>query len=176
MQLTRRERQAILAGAALLALFVLYQAGVRPAMHRLETLDRVIAEKKTSLAEVRSKSREYLALRDELGDLRQAIASRAEDSEFLSFLEQVQRECGLERSLSYVKPSTTALGDDYVETTVQMKLQQVSLAQITQFLLRLQAPEAMLGVKALRVLKSPEKPELLDAEVQLSMLSLPRKT
>ena len=175
MQLTRREKVLIIGAAALIGIFAAFQILVKPAIHRVETLKRVLDEKKETLRELRAKSEEYIALREELSGIRTKVASQRKDFGILSFLERAGKESGLAQSVAYMKPTNSPINDSYVETKVEIKLENVSLEQITQFLLRIQSSEALLGVGALRMRKAAKVPELLDAVVEISTLGVAEK-
>jgi len=173
MQSSRREKQMLIGALVILALFVGFRLIVKPAADRLGTLGRVVPEKEAELALLRSKSQEYLTLEKELGDMREGIAGRRSDFRLLSFLEAIERECGLTRNVASMKPDTIASPEDtYVETRIEVKLENVSLRQITDFLLRIETSEAPIGVNALRIRTAAKSATLLDATVHLASLTL----
>ena len=51
----------------------------------------------------------------------------------LSFVERVQKDCGLMQKVVYMTPSTTAISDLYEKTNVEVKFGAVTLDQIIQF-------------------------------------------
>lgn len=173
MRLSQREKQMLIGGVVLLILFVAFQAAVKPAMGRLETLRRVVPEKQEMLRQLRSRSEEYLALEREISRLRDRISSQPNNFAILSFLEGIERECGLAKNVAYMKPATTTSANNaYVETRVEVKLENVSLQQVTRFLLRIESDKAPIGVKALHVRSAAKTPASLDAIVQLTSLAL----
>ena len=173
MRLSQREKQMVISGIALLVLFVLFQAVVKPAVGRLETLGRVVPDKQETLTQLHSKSEEYLALQQEIGHLRDRISSQRNDFAILSFLEDIEKECGLVKNVVGLKPATTTYANNlYVERSVEIKLENVSLQQITQFLLRIESDKASVGVKALHMRTAVKNSALLDATIQFTTLTL----
>jgi len=171
MMLSAREKHLVAAGVTLVALVVAVQVFVRPAARRLETLRRVVPQKEQDLAQLKANSAEYLALKSDIQGMRETVGRHEGDFHILSFLEQVQNECGLRRNVAYMKPSTVAAADGtYVETRVEAKLQEVTLQQITKFLLRIESDGSAIGVKSLRIITTPRKPTLLDAEMEVATL------
>ena len=171
MQLTRREKRVVLIAAALLIMFAVFHMVVRPAMHRVQTLRRVLKQKRGDLARLRAKSREYVALRDELAEMRSKIARQGKSFRILSFLEGVGKSCGLTQHIAYMKPTTSAVGGTYQATNVEIKFENVSLEQITQFLIRVESSEALIGVKSVHITKATKSPAYLDVVLDLSTLA-----
>ena len=165
----------IIAGAILLALFAVYHLRARPTVNRIETLKRVLPRKEKNLQDLRLKSEEYIALQDELSRMREKIANQPKEFGILTYLERLAKESGLEKNVAQMKPSTAPIGDSYVETAVEIKIENVTLAQITRFLLRMETPEALIGVKALHIRSSRKTPGLLNADVQVATLALTGK-
>ena len=172
MQLTRREKQGLVAAAVLVAAFVGYQTAVRPAMARARTLERVL---KRNLAEcdlLRAKGAAYIALKAELAALRGAVARAREDFGVMAHLEAVQKECGIASRVAHMKPETVVINDTYVEKLVDIKLARVTMAQVIRFLQRLQNSEVPLAVKSFDVKRASKSGALLDVSIQVGLLAL----
>ena len=171
MALTRRERQSIIAATVLLALVVAFQVLVRPALGRVRTLRRIVAEQRDMLSKVQAKRAEYQALRAQLDKIRQTISQQQQNRQILSHIERLQKDAGLIQKVVYMKPTTTAISDMYEETNVEVKFAGVTLDQIIQFLLKVQSSDPPAGVKTLEIRRGLQNPELLDAVIQLVNLS-----
>ena len=172
MQLTRRERLAVFCAAAVIGILAVDQLAAEPALRRIETLQRVSTEKQLALGKLRARSAEYLELQEKLSEIRERIATRPGGGGMLSTLEQAGKDCGLTASIVYIKPSTAAINDTYTEAGVELKLEAVSLKQVTQFLRRVEASGWFLGVKALHIRESAREPALLDAVILISSVTL----
>ncbi|MCD6416283.1 MAG: type II secretion system protein M [Planctomycetes bacterium] len=171
MQLMRREKLMLVILALLIALVAAYQARVKPAIERVATLERVLGPKNESLSALRARSAEYLALKDEIGRIREKIQKQTRDFDILSFIEDVGKKCGLSENIVYMNLETAPINDTYVGVSVEVKMENVALQEVTEFLLRLRSTEAMIGVKSLRI-KLAREGGLLDVVAQVSTLSL----
>jgi len=165
----------IVAGAILLGMFALYHLKVRPAVNRIETLKRVLPLKEKNLRDLRLKSEEYTALQGELGRMRKKIENQPKDFGILTYLERQAKESRLEKNVAQMKPSTAPVGDSYIETAVEIKFENVTLEQITRFLLRMETSEGLIGVKAVHIRSSRKTRGLLNADVQVATLALAGK-
>ena len=55
----------------------------------------------------------------------------------------------------------------YEETAVEMKLDKLTMRQLTDFLYRVESPEEMIRVRRISVAKMKESPEYLSALIQV---------
>ncbi len=171
MNLTQREKQIMAAGAVLLVLIVAFQIFVRPAIRRMRTLRRVLSDKRQVLGELLAKSQEYNAISRELEKIRLEMGRQPEERKILSSVERIQKDCGLMQKVVYMKPSTMTVNDVYEETTIEIKLQSITLDQLTQFLLKIESSELTIGIRALDIKRGVRDSSLLDTIVQLVSLS-----
>lgn len=159
------------AGAVLLVLIVAFQVFVRPAISRVRTLRRVLSDKRQVLGELRAKSEEYNVISRELEKIRLEMGRQPEGRKILSFVERIQKDCGLMQKVVYMKPSTMTVNDVYEETTIEIKLQSITLDQLTQFLLKIESSELTIGIRTLDIKRGVRDSRLLDTIVKLVSLS-----
>lgn len=171
MALTKREKQLVIAVTIFLGLIVAFQIFIRPALSRVWTLRRVVAEEREILGMLQTKSRQFKALQSQLEQIHQGIAHQQEKRQILSFIERLQKDCGLVQKVVYMKPTTTAISDMYEETNVEVKFGAVSLDQLIQFLLKIESSELLVRVRALDIRGRVQNPELLDVVIQVASLS-----
>jgi len=171
MNLTKKEKQFAIGGAVFLTFVIAFQAFVRPALSRVRMLRRVVAEKRQTLAELHTKSQEYNALRSQLERIRQTVEQKQTGGQILSFIERVQKDCGLGQKVVYMTPMTTTIGDMYERTSVEVKFAAVTLDQIIQFLLKIESSQLLIGVRSLEIKRGLANPALLDAVIQVVSLS-----
>ena len=171
MNLTKREKQIISTGAVLLCLLVAFHIFVRPAIGRVRTLRRVISEKRQVLSELLAKSQEYNTVSIELEKIRSEMKRQPEERKILSFIEGIQKECGLMQKVVYMKPSANAVNDVYEETTIEIKFQNLTWDELTQFLFKIESSELTLGIKNLNIKRGVRDSSLLDTIMQLVSIS-----
>jgi len=171
MNLTRREKQVIIAGMVFLGLVAAFQVFVRPALGRVGTLKRVLIEKQQVLDELRIKSREYNSISSKLEKIRQEIAKPQENTQILSFVERIQKDCGLMQNVAYMKPTTMAINNRYEETAIEINLQGITLNQLIQFLLKIESSKAFMGIKTLDIKCGAHNSSQLDTVIRIASLS-----
>jgi len=172
MQLTYRERWMTVGLIAFLALWALYALGVRPAAERLETLKRVIPEKRQVLDELRAKSAQYLAMQAQLDGFKQRALLESKDFEPLRFLESTVNQMSLAKQLSSMKQEVLQLDSSYCEVIVEIKLETITLKQLIELLLKVRTSSYPLRIRSLYTKKNTANPELLDTLIQISALKI----
>ena len=170
MQLTHRERWLAIGLAVFITSWGLFAFGINPAIERIETLNRIIPEKQTMLEELRKKSEQYLALRTGLDGLKKETASEEKVFEPLPFLESTIKEAGLAKKTVSIKQDVLQLDSSYSEVIVEVKLEDITLKQIVEFLLKIKSSNHSLRIKSLYARKNVANPNLLDTAIQISVL------
>jgi len=169
MKLTNRERYVAVGAAGLVALFAFHQLAVRPALGRIETLERVIPERSRTVEKLRALSAEHRALQEELGRFSRA-AGQSSGTGMLSQMEQIASDCRLASNIASMRPGTTRPAGTFAESSVEIRLEGVSIKQLVDFLRRVQSVQSP-TVRSLQIRQSAKTPSLLDADVQLAALA-----
>lgn len=171
MALAKREKAVVFGGAGVLALLLVAQFVVRPALEQASTLGRVVAEKREILSQLQAKRQEYEGLQAEVGRLQSAISGQAESGKILSAIERVRQTAKLPEDALSMKPTTVAIDKDYQETVVEVVLDNVTFAQLIAFLSQLNASDLPCGIKALDVSRADRSPGTLRATLQLAAVT-----
>lgn len=172
MRLTHRERWFVVSVAILIAAWLIFALGIRPAVERIEVLNRVIPEKQRALQELRAKSVKYLALQAGLDSLKRQANVGEEEFELLAFLESITTELRLAKKVTTMKQEVLRLNSNYSETVVEVKLESVTLKQLVEFLVRIKSSNHILRIKSLYTKKNTSSPDLLHTVIQISTLRL----
>lgn len=168
MRLSTRERKILISAAAIILVWIFYAGAISPARERVETLKRVIPEKREALNDIHKMSAEFTALRNELGNLKNKAVLEANGFELLPFLESMTRKYGLK--VSAMKQEVLELDTSYSLTVAEITLEELSLDQMVQFLYRVISSEHLLKIKSLYTRKNTATPASLDAVIQISTL------
>ena len=167
IRLTRREK--LLAGGLVIfiAAWSLFTAGVKPALARIETLNRVIFQKQQELEKLRARSKEYILIRDGLDNLRTKVASQQKTFELLPFLESLIEECGLAKNVATMKQQVLPIDSNYSETIVEVRLEKLSLRHLVDFLGKVESSEVLARTKSLYIKRNATNKDLLDLVVEI---------
>ena len=176
MRWTPRERWLVVSLAILIGAWMLFTLGMRPAVERIETLNRVIPEKQRTLQQLRTKSTQYLALQTALQNLKSRANAEEKEFELLTFLESTTTDLRLAKKVTTMKQEVPQLDSNYTETVVEVKLENIILKQLVEFLLNIKSSNHLLRIKSLYIRKSGTNPNFLDSVIQVSTLKSNKAT
>lgn len=167
IRLTRRERILAIALTVFAGGWGLFALAVKPALERTRTLQRVISEKQEELVKLRAAGNEYIFLRDNLDNLRAKVASQEKGIELLPFLETMIQKNDLSKKVGTMKQRVLPLGENHTETVVEIRLENLTLKQIIDFLREVESSKTLARTKSLYIKKTLTNTETLDSIVEI---------
>ena len=167
MKLARRERYFLTGAATFVAVFCLFQFLIAPFFEARRRLERGVRAKQGGLEEIAKLSSEYQRYRKGSQGIQQALTRRKKGFTLFSFLEKEARDAGVKNSIKYMKPSVSSGAGRYKESLVEMKLEAISLQQLTGYLYRIESPDNVVSLKRITIKKNTKKAGSLDAILQV---------
>ncbi len=156
-----------LVGAAVV-IFVaagLFYGVLRPVIGGIAANAGRLERAEASLAEVRVLRERYDDVHGRLSVVERRI-QRGPKGEIFTTLEDLAKQSALK--VDSMEPRTSPASEEYRETKVQVALRSVTLAQVVNYLHRIEAAEQVLSIKSLRIRTRPDKPDLLDVTFTVS--------
>jgi len=170
-QLSARERMVLLAAGVLVAAFLVYQLLVSPYMDARDRLLGSIESKKAELAQIRQLRQQYLDLRAEEGDIKSNLAKRSPGFTLFAFLDQQAESADVKPQIKYMKPSLVTGGDGALdESVVEMKLENVTLERLVEFLRLTESDENVVSIRRMSIQTSARDEGYLDVILQFVTL------
>lgn len=167
IKLTRREKYYVSTGVALVIAFLFLQFVLFPFLGAKGKIKRSIQAKEKTLKEILSLSSKYRALKEDSKDVQKALAQRSKDFTLFSFLEKQAGKAGIKSSIKYMRPSTSPGTGPYSESSVEMKLETITLKQLVRYLYLVESPQDVVKIKRISVKQSRGSPEYLTALIQV---------
>ena len=166
-KLTRREKYYVSAGAALVIAFFVLQFALFPFLGAKEKTRGAVQAKEKTLKEIITLSSEYRTLKDSV-DIPKALSLRPKEFTLFSFLEKQAGRAGVKPNIKYMKPSTSSTGHDhYIESSVEMKLEKITLKQLVEYLYLVESPKDIVKIKRISIKQSKRSLEYLTALIHL---------
>ena len=138
-----------------------------PFLEAKKTVNRAIKSNEKILREMALLSAEYRGLRQHGEVIQQALTRRSRDFTFFSHLERVAGEAGVRANIKYINASNpSSTSGPYEQLPVEIKLEKITLKQLTDFFYILESPQDLIRIKKLVVSKMKENPEYLIAQIQ----------
>ena len=177
IKISRRERMVIAVGGAIVLVFLFLRLGVFPLLDKRNQLSRGIETREQALAEMRDLQAKYRDLHGKANVLRDQLGGREANFSLFSFLEQMAAKSEVKKNIAYMKPSNIAADGPFKETLVEMKLQEVTLEQLVDFLILVEAPEKIVALKRISIQENSQVKGALDVIMQVvSLDSNPEQT
>ena len=167
-KLTKREKYAVYAMSGAVLVFIIIQFIVFPSFDREKRLKRELQAKSEAL-------REMIVLKSDYGEIEKRthassvrFANREKGFTLFSFLDRLTGEARIKEYVTYMKPSTTVQKNSpYKVSQVEMKLQGLTLQQLTTYLYMVETSKNMIYVKRLSIVKTGKQEGFMDAVLQV---------
>ena len=163
--LSPRERVLVGTVGALFGLLVLLLGVVAPVRSAISAAHERVAAAEQELAAAAQLRAELEEVRGRLGAVEQRIREGPRGNIFTT-LEALARESAVK--VDSMEPQTAQSSERYRETKVQVSLKGVTLAQLANYLHRIESAAQLLSIKSLRIRTRADKPELLDVTFTVS--------
>ena len=167
-KLNRREKYIIYGAGGILGLLVIVQFVIAPFVENKNQMQRSLQTKKSELAEMRRLQAEYQTLKAKLQLSQTSIGKREKGFTLFSFMDQLAGQAGIKDRISYMKPSNTVQkNSSYRLSRVEMKIDGVTLEQLTSYLYSIETSKNMVIVKKLSISKKEKDEGLVNVILQV---------
>jgi len=170
-RLSSRERTLVaLAGGAMTVILV-YTLIWQPIEDARMELGKRIQTKQHELVEMQQMREHYLDLLNQF-ELRQKIIERADPhfSLFPHIESTVSQVLGGRDKIASMNPQNKDIGGAYREESVELKLNGISLQQLTDLMYKIEKGAQPLRLTRLQIKKRPREPQTFDVTATVSML------
>lgn len=167
-KLTKRERYAIYALSGAVCLFIFIQFFIFPFIEKRERLERTLRVKEKMLQEMIVLKSEYNTINQRANSSKVRFKNREKDFTLFSFLNGLTDEAGIKEHVTYMKPSTTVQKNSpYKISKVEMKLQGLTLQQLTAYLHMVETSKNMVNINRISIIKTGKQAGFIDAVLQV---------
>lgn len=167
-KLNRREKYIVSGVGCLLGLLIVVQFVIRPFFENKNQLARNLQTKKVELGQMRDLQAQYKALEGKMQQSEKSVKKRQKGFTLFSFLDQLAGQVGIKDRISSMKPSKTVQkNSNYKISRVEMKLDAITLKQLTAYLYGVETSTNMVMVKKLSISKKDQKEGLINVILQV---------
>ena len=167
-KLTRREKYSLYALSSVICLFVVFQFLVFPSLDKRERLKRTLQAKIDILEKMTALQSEYNTIEKRTELSKSRFAGRDTGFTLFSFLDKLTGKAGIKNHVTYMKPSTSVQKNSpFKISQVEMKLQSLTLQQLTSYLHMVETSNNMVNIKRLSISKTGKQEDLIDAVLQV---------
>lgn len=166
--LSSREKSILALGMIGSMTIIIYGSVAAPLIERYTNLDRVIKQKESQYKEIFELKEEYLALKREYSELEKSASKTRRGFSPLTFMESVSAQAKIKDKVVSMKPILTPVGEDYRESSVEVKIERAVLEQIMRYLHLIEGSDYPLRVKTLHLKSRYDDPGLMNASITVS--------
>ncbi|MFP3981177.1 MAG: type II secretion system protein GspM [Desulfobacterales bacterium] len=162
INLNRREKLFVGSGAGFLLVFLVFLFLIQPVFENRAELEVKLEQKKQILTEMRTMRRQFQSLQARSEKAKAQYQQRPAGFTLFSFMDRLAGETGFKKNISYMKPSSSVDEDTGLKMTyVELKLQDVTLEDLTSYLFRVETSEHMVRINSLTISKPGAEKGLL---------------
>jgi general secretion pathway protein M len=172
-KMNKRERYAIMLAAGVIGIFLVVTFIVEPFLNKTDHLKKSLQDKAVMLEQMRQLQSEYGTLTQKAKVSEALFSRRHKGFKLFSFLDQLAGEAGVKDRISYMKPSTKVeKNSPYKISRVEMKLDAITLKQLTTYLYGVETSKNMVDIKRISISKTDKKQGLLTAVLQVETVEI----
>jgi len=171
MNLSQRDKKALIICAGFLMVFIAFQFVLVPALDRKQALSDSIAAKEAALGEMISLQQEYSRLSRMSMAETNILTRRAKGFTLFSFLDTLAEKSGVKDNVAYMKPSSRTFNDkNYAVSMVKIKLNTLYLKELVDFLYSVESSRNGVHIRSLSLSKTGKDQTMIDAIVEAETL------
>ena len=172
-KLNKRERYAIMVAAGVISLFMIAKFIVEPFFNKMDQMDRNLQTKAVMLEQMRRLQSEYFNLTGKAKMSKSRFEQRKKGFTLFSFLDQLAGDTGIKDRISYMKPSKDEQKNSpYKISRVEMKLESITLEQLTAYLHGVETSQNMVNIKKISISKKDKTLGLISAILQVETVEI----
>lgn len=168
LNLNKREKIAVSGAGVFLAFFIITQFIIMPVFEKRNELSQKVTEKEDTLLDMQLLRSDYMTMQQQLELSQQGMKKRSADFTLFSFLDRLAGNTGLKDHIAYMKPSTSVKEDSGLKISrVELKLQEVTMKDLTSYLFQVETSENMVIVRRLSITKTGKDTGFVTAVLQV---------
>ena len=167
-------QKKLIAGAGILVLIALIlEMAVFPFWEAKTKLTKAIQSNQKKLTELNRLDAEFTLQAASMARIKSALASRGADFSLFAYLEKKATQANVRGRIKQMNSSPGVKSISLEESLIDMKLEKITIKQLTDFLYYVESPVDLVKVKKITINKMKESPEYLNAQLQISSFQTP---
>ncbi len=173
---SKREINILIFGITFVVLFFGFNFGIAPVFEKRTNLTRILIEKQAAIAKMTAQQEQFLMASNNLDTKERILSTRKKSFSLFSFLDSQARLSGVKENVAYMKPFTKNLEkSDYILATVKVKLKEVYLKELVDFLSKIESSKNGVSITSLSLTKAGKAKVKLDAVIETQTVMLKGK-
>jgi len=167
-KLSKREQYAVALAGAAICLFIFLQFIVFPLTDKRDRNANALEAKRQLLDDMIRMKGEYENLNQKASLAKRRFTGRKPGFTLFSFMDEMAGKAGIKDKITYMKPSSSTQKNSPVKISqVELKLQAVTLKQITAYLHMVETSRNMIFVRRLSISKPGKTDGVINVVLQV---------
>ena len=166
-KLTSSQKYYLTGGAVFIVMVLIFQFVVSPLWQARQRTIHAIAVNEKALEQMKVLGQEYGALKLRAEAVQRVLSGRSEGFSLFSYLEKKAGDIQLKSHVKYINPLKGATTGSFEESSAEMRLDSITMKQLTVFLHRVESPKDLIKISKISINKMRESPEYLTATLQV---------
>lgn len=167
-KLDEKQRYLVAGAGALVLIALILELAVFPFWAAKTKLAKSIQSNQKKLNEMTVLDAEFTAQEGAMAKLSSAMSARGADFTLFAYLEKKATQANVRGRIKQMNSSKGIQSTSMEESLIDMKLEKITVKQLTDFLYYVESPADLVSVKKITVNKMKESPEYLNAQLLIS--------
>ncbi len=164
-KLDKRQRLFVCAGAVIVVVLLFYEFAWSPFRESAAKAEKSIAANTARLHEMARLDESFSRQEAKISQIRRSMAARKANFTLFSYLDQKAMAAGVKGRIRQMNSVAGAKTASFEETLVEMKLDKLTMKQLTEFLFYVESPGEMVRIKRLTIARMKESPDYLSVSM-----------
>jgi general secretion pathway protein M len=166
-KLDKKQRYMVAGTAAFVLVALIIELAIFPLWDAKEKIRQTLQINQRKLDEVIKLDAEFAGQEAKILNIKRVMSSRTADFSLFSYLEKKAAQAGVRGNIKFMSSSQGTKSVAFEESLIDMKLDKITLKQLTDFLYFAESPADLVRIKRITVIKMKESPEYLSAQLQV---------
>lgn len=167
-KLDKKQRYMVAAAAAFVLIVLIFELIIFPFWEAKAKARQNISVNQKKLEEIIKLDAEFALYEAKIAKIKQVMSRRTADFSLFSYLEKKVTQAGVRGNIKYMNSSRGAQSAAFEESLIDMRLDKITIKQLTDFLYFAESPADLVKIKRITVSKMKESPEYLSAQIQIA--------
>lgn len=167
-QLDNKQRYLVAVCAAVVLVALLLEFAVFPIWDAGAKMKKSISTNSKKLEEMIRIDAELDAQDAKISRIKQTLASRRADFTLFAYLEKKAVLANVKGGIKQMNSMQGAKSPSFEETLIDLKLEKITIKQLTDFLYQVESPSEMIKIKRITVNKMKESPDYISAQLLIA--------
>ena len=169
-KLDKKQRYIVAGVAAFVLIALIFELLISPLWDAKVKIRQTLLINQKKLDEIIRLDREFAGQEAKIAKIKKVMSNRTANFSLFSYLEKKATQTGLNGKIKYMNASRGAQTPAFEESLIDMKLDKMTIKQLTDFLYFAESPVDLIRIKRITINKMKESPEYLSVQLQIASM------